>query len=115
MCNSANPAYDCDCGFGGVTGGGGRRGQLLEFHDPLRTPSFGWARDNGGTVASYVNADAHCPACGTGVEGPRLFSYLLRCFLEHRWGGTLIRLNYLKQARRFYVGESGLWTFQIRF
>lgn len=30
-------------------------------------PSFGWARDHHGTVASYVNPNAHCPVCGAEV------------------------------------------------
>jgi len=68
MCNAANHPYSCDCGFGGDTGGGGRRwSSLSNFATHYAPPSFGWARDNGGTVASYVNANAYCPVCGASV------------------------------------------------
>jgi hypothetical protein len=68
MCNAANHSFSCDCGFGGDTGGGGRRwGSVSNFVENYAPPSFGWARDSGGTVESYVNPNAHCPVCGAAV------------------------------------------------
>ncbi len=68
MCNAYNHALDCPCGFGGDTGGGGWRGgrirSIVEMLEPI---SGGWAKDNGGTVESYVNANAHCPVCDDSV------------------------------------------------
>jgi hypothetical protein len=64
MCNAANHSFGCDCGFGGDTGGGGRHwGSVSNFVENYAPPSFGWARDHGGTVESYVNPNAHCPVC----------------------------------------------------
>lgn len=68
MCNAYNHAYDCPCGFGGDTGGGGwRRGRIRSIAEMLEPISGGWAKDYGGTVESYVNANAHCPVCGESV------------------------------------------------
>ena len=68
MCNAANHPSGCDCGFGGDTGGGGRHwGSVSNFVENYAPPSFGWARDHGGTVESYVNPNAHCPVCGRSV------------------------------------------------
>jgi hypothetical protein len=68
MCNAANHSYDCDCGFGRDTGGGGRRwGSVSNFTQNYSPPSFGWSRDSDGTVASYVNPNAHCPVCYASV------------------------------------------------
>jgi hypothetical protein len=69
MCNAANHSYDCDCGFGGDTGGGGGRrwGSVSNFALNYSPPSFGWSRDSDGTVASYVNPNARCPVCGCSV------------------------------------------------
>jgi len=69
MCNAANHSFSCDCGFGGDTGGGGGRrwGSVSNFTANYAPPSFGWARDSGGTVESYVNPNAHCPVCGCPV------------------------------------------------
>jgi hypothetical protein len=68
MCNAANHSPSCDCGFGGDTGGGGRHwGSVSNFTKHYSAPSFGWARDHGGTVESYVNPNAHCPVCGCAV------------------------------------------------
>lgn len=56
-CNAWNHAWDCDCGWGGDTGGGG-----------------GWRHADGlrwrGTSVShdcYVNPNARCPVCGADV------------------------------------------------
>jgi hypothetical protein len=68
MCNAYNHAFDCPCGFGGDTGGGGwRGGRIRSIAEMLEPISGGWAKDNGGTVESYVNANAHCPVCGDSV------------------------------------------------
>lgn len=68
MCNAANHLPSCDCGFGGSTGGGGWHwGTVSNFAQQYAAPSFGWARDRGGTVESYVNPNAHCPVCGCPV------------------------------------------------
>jgi hypothetical protein len=71
MCNAHNHSWNCDCGFGGDTGsGGGRRGFggarcYVSVYDVLERPvSAGWAKDERGTVESYVNPNAHCPVCG---------------------------------------------------
>ena len=65
MCNAANHPSGCNCGFGGDTGGGGWHwGRVSNFVENYAPPSFGWARDHGGTVESYVNPNAHCPVCG---------------------------------------------------
>ena len=65
MCNAANHSYGCPCGFGGDTGGGGGRrwGSVADFTANYVPRSFGWARDSGGTVESYVNPNARCPVC----------------------------------------------------
>lgn len=69
MCNAANHSPSCDCGFGGDTGGGGgwHWGSVQNFTQHYSAPSFGWAKDHGGTVESYVNPNAHCPVCGCPV------------------------------------------------
>ena len=68
MCKAANHPSGCDCGFGGDTGGGGWHwGSVSNFVENYAPPSFGWARDHGGTVESYVNPNAHCPVCGCPV------------------------------------------------
>lgn len=68
MCNAANHPSGCDCGFGGDTGGGGWHwGSVSDFMENYAPPSFGWARDHGGTLESYVNPNAHCPVCGCPV------------------------------------------------
>lgn len=67
MCNAYNHAWDCDCGFGGDTGGGGPGfiGGIRRFVQVLERPaSAGWAKDKRGRVESYVNPNAHCPVCG---------------------------------------------------
>lgn len=68
MCNAAHHPSGCDCGFGGDTGGGGWHwGSISNFVENYAPPSFGWARDHGGPVESYVNPNAHCPVCGCPV------------------------------------------------
>jgi hypothetical protein len=71
MCNAYNHPFDCPCGFGGDTGGGGgRRGwhRHVSIAEVLERPiSAGWAKDSRGTVESYVNPNAHCPVCGAAV------------------------------------------------
>jgi hypothetical protein len=68
MCNAYNHALDCPCGFGGDTGGSGwRHGRIRSLAEMLEPISGGWAKDNGGTVESYVNTNAHCPVCGCSV------------------------------------------------
>lgn len=69
MCNAHNHGWDCPCGFGGDTGGGGWRvrSRSFVFRDPRELLSGGWASDSNGTVASYVNPNAHCPVCGATV------------------------------------------------
>lgn len=63
-CATPNHSFSCDCGFGGDTGGGGRCwGSVANFTANYVPQSFGWARDNGGTVESYVNPNARCPVC----------------------------------------------------
>jgi hypothetical protein len=71
MCNAHNHSWDCPCGFGGDTGGGGgRRGSgnaryFVSVYEVLERPlSGGWTKDRRGTVESYVNPNAHCPVCG---------------------------------------------------
>lgn len=63
MCNAQNHSFDCPCGFGGDTGGGGRARTRTGFVSSLERYSAGWAEDSGGTVESYVNPNAHCPVC----------------------------------------------------
>src|ERR1700716_1345861 len=72
MCNAHNHSWDCPCGFGGDTGGGGRRGggyrsPFVAEYVLYGASSGGWARDRDGTGASYVNPNAHCPKCGAPV------------------------------------------------
>jgi hypothetical protein len=64
-CNAYNHAPNCPCGFGGDTGGGYWSRAGSGFYGS--GPSFGWLSDGGGTVASYVNPNAHCPVCGVPV------------------------------------------------
>lgn len=71
MCNAYNHSWDCPCGFGGDTGGGGggrSYGTIRNFvsvSDVLERPvSGGWVKDKRATVESYVNPNAHCPVCG---------------------------------------------------
>jgi hypothetical protein len=68
MCNACNHPIDCDCGFGGDTGGGGGwRPARLSYVQDSEPRSGGWARDSRGTVESYVNHNAHCPVCDAPV------------------------------------------------
>jgi hypothetical protein len=69
MCNAYNHTFDCPCGFGGDTGGGGWSGRrsMVAWRDPTELLSGGWSKDSNGTVASYVNPNAHCPMCGAAV------------------------------------------------
>jgi hypothetical protein len=72
MCNSYNHSWDCTCGFGGDTGGGGRggwrsRSSFAASYAIRGTASGGWVKDRDGTVASYINPNAHCPVCGESV------------------------------------------------
>lgn len=53
--------------FRSDTGGGRRWGSVSHFASHYAPPSFGWSRDSGGTVESYVNPNAHCPVCGRSV------------------------------------------------
>lgn len=68
MCNAHNHSFDCPCGFGGDTGGGGPRAVAHArwyAEEVLERPlSAGWTKDSRGTVESYVNPNAHCPVCG---------------------------------------------------
>lgn len=71
MCNAYNHSFDCPCGFGGDTGGGGPRAVTrarLYAEEVLERPlSAGWTKDRRGTVESYLNPNAHCPVCGKPV------------------------------------------------
>lgn len=68
MCNAYNHSFDCPCGFGGDTGGGGwRRARFRSIAEMLEPISGGWVKDNGGTIESYVNPNAHCPVCNAPV------------------------------------------------
>lgn len=58
-CNAWNHRADCDCGWGGDTGGGsGRHPSVL--YNIWTTPRY---RD----LDSYVIPNAHCPVCGAEV------------------------------------------------
>jgi hypothetical protein len=64
MCNAANHSRFCPCGFGGDTGGGGRRGRGDSgFVATIEPVSPQWAA---GRVESYVTPTS-CPECGAAV------------------------------------------------
>lgn len=70
MCNACNHSFDCNCGFGGDTGGeygGGWSRSRVSYILPSEPISGGWAKDSGGTIKSYVNPNAHCPVCDAPV------------------------------------------------
>jgi hypothetical protein len=74
-CNAWNHRSNCTCDFrgghgygGGGRHGGGGRGGFSAVAVPAEPTSAGWSRARGdGTVASYVNPNAHCPVCGASV------------------------------------------------
>lgn len=65
-CNAWNHTANCNCGWGGDTGGGRGRGSW-----PVRTfrvtDGFTWRFDRKPTYASYVDPNATCPVCGASV------------------------------------------------
>lgn len=69
MCNASGHAWDCDCGFGGDTGGGAGGAWRLRYGAVISGERYsgGWYSDTDGTVASYVNHNARCPECGKPV------------------------------------------------
>ena len=65
-CNAWNHSPDCDCGWGGDTGGGGRGIAFLTRS--IRVPDGrDWARPNSPTYETFINPNARCPICGADV------------------------------------------------
>ncbi len=63
-CNAQNHRADCNCGFGGDTGGGG----LGRFTIGPAAPVTGlWKVSDHSNYDSYVNPNARCPVCSDGV------------------------------------------------
>lgn len=70
-CNAWNHSSNCNCGWGGDSGGGWRNGSAA------RTPAVKidrvvdglgvWGRVASSKFASYLNPNAHCPVCGDAV------------------------------------------------
>jgi hypothetical protein len=68
-CNAWNHAYDCNCGWGGSTGGGGRRGVATASapREVRWTDGRDWQPERCPRYESYVNPNARCPECGANV------------------------------------------------
>jgi hypothetical protein len=63
-CNAWNHRIDCNCGWGGDTGGGGRSGG----YPTIRVvDGFAWRSDRRPMHDSFVNPNAHCPVCNAPV------------------------------------------------
>jgi hypothetical protein len=115
MCNAHNHSWDCTCGFGGDTGGGGRRGggyqsAFIAEYVAYGAPSGGWCRDRDGTVTSYVNPNAHCPVCGATVffyrspyDGRVFFDQLGWPWPKHPCTDTS---GYIRRTTRDSAGQS---------
>jgi hypothetical protein len=63
-CNAHNHPSNCQCGWGGDTGGGYSygHGAAASLAD-----GFDWSRSRAATLDSYVNPNARCPVCGADV------------------------------------------------
>lgn len=68
-CNAWNHPDDCECGWGGDTGGwgGGRSSSSNLVRRVLPADGRIWASPGGASADSYVNPNAHCPVCGATV------------------------------------------------
>lgn len=68
-CNAWNHSADCECGWGGDTGGWGGGGSSSSSLVRRIVSADGriWARPGGASADSYVNPNAHCPVCGDAV------------------------------------------------
>lgn len=63
-CNAHNHPPNCQCGWGGDTGGGYSyaRGASSSSAD-----GFDWTRSRPATLESFINPNARCPVCGADV------------------------------------------------
>ena len=69
-CNAWNHPSDCMCGWGGDTGGGGRRGTFGAASQVRRIPfpnGFEWNVRRAPSLDTYVNPNARCPVCDAEV------------------------------------------------
>ncbi len=68
-CNGWNHPLDCNCGWGGDTGGrGGGGGHTWTRDLPLSKQSTGWSNDCiRGRIEGFTIPNAHCPVCGAPV------------------------------------------------
>jgi hypothetical protein len=65
-CNAYNHAVNCNCGWGGDTGGGRGRWAGSALRSPV-VDGFTWRFDRKPTYDSFVNPNATCPVCGASV------------------------------------------------
>jgi hypothetical protein len=68
-CNAWNHPSNCNCGWGGDTGGGGRPAfGAASMMRAIRIPDgLDWSRGRMPRYESYVNPNARCPVCGADV------------------------------------------------
>lgn len=67
-CNAWNHPANCQCGWGGDTGGGGLRSGPASVVRHLKIPDgLEWSRTGAPQLASFVNPNARCPVCGADV------------------------------------------------
>jgi integrase len=75
------------------------------FRDPREILSGGWASDSNGTVASYVNPNAHCPVCGETIYFYRSpYPHMLR----HACGYALANKGHDTRALQAYLGHKNI-------
>jgi hypothetical protein len=68
-CNAWNHPAGCNCGWGGDTGGGGRRapGGTLTVGQIKLVDGCDWRPERRPRYETYVNPNASCPVCGDSV------------------------------------------------
>ncbi len=66
-CNAWNHAADCDCGWGGDTGGGGRFGAFPVTSYRKTADGLDWSFSRSPTYETYTTPNARCPICGEEV------------------------------------------------
>ena len=73
-CNGNNHSPDCNCGWGGDTGGGGWTqtsskviSRTVSSPVPHVANGLGWNREQNPTLNTYTDPNAKCPVCGADV------------------------------------------------
>ena len=66
-CNAWNHPPDCNCGWGGDTGGGGWSSSTLGIRHIPAPDGRDWQPARRPSFETYVNPNARCPCCGANV------------------------------------------------